>query len=258
MKLSKKLKSIWQIISRDDSKCPEQGIAVGGVPYDYPGMPNEGYLVDFRADRFGAPLGQQTGYAVPAQADQASSFSENKVARVVVKPKDVLHELGRAPTNWSLEGLNGKIEILKKKRELITQHFAAEEVDGLLKCLENRRRYDDASSLGPTFREFFSRFDCTNQQKIDELLVKYELTMREADIFIPEFPDDAVTVMSDFTKFVQELCDKKPRYYVIANSDQFRDAYGKRDPILLAQSPFGFYYYILGAWDKEMLYLPEL
>jgi len=32
----------------------------------------------------------------------------------------------------------------------------------------------------------------------------------------------------------------------------------KRDPILLAQSPFGFYYNILGAWEKEMVYLPEL
>ena len=41
-------------------------------------------------------------------------------------------------------------------------------------------------------------------------------------------------------------------------SQLFRKAYEKRDPILLAQSPFGFYWQILGAWDKEMLLLGEL
>jgi hypothetical protein len=45
---------------------------------------------------------------------------------------------------------------------------------------------------------------------------------------------------------------------VIAEPDKFRKAYEKRDPILLVQSPFGFYWQILGAWDKEMMLLSEL
>ena len=51
---------------------------------------------------------------------------------------------------------------------------------------------------------------------------------------------------------------KKPVFYVIAEPDKFRKAYEKRDPILLVQSPFGFYWQILGAWDKEMILLSEL
>lgn len=61
--------------------------------------------------------------------------------------------------------------------------------------------------------------------------------------------DEATTV---------ELCQLKPVFYVIAEESDFKEKDKKRDPILLAQSPFGVYYDILGAWDKEMLLLSEL
>jgi hypothetical protein len=58
----------------------------------------------------------------------------------------------------------------------------------------------------------------------------------------------------EFAKF----SDKQLVFYVIAEAEDFEKADDKRDPILLVQSPFGFYYQILGAWDKEMLILHEL
>ena len=82
--------------------------------------------------------------------------------------------------------------------------------------------------------------------------------MRSPDIFIPEFPAEAVQAMKIYTEKIEELCGKKPVFFVIATEDSFKKTYGKRDPILLASSPFGFYYYILGAWDEEMILLTEL
>jgi hypothetical protein len=32
----------------------------------------------------------------------------------------------------------------------------------------------------------------------------------------------------------------------------------KKDPILLAGSPFGKWYYLLGAWDKEVEFVDDL
>jgi len=32
----------------------------------------------------------------------------------------------------------------------------------------------------------------------------------------------------------------------------------KKDPILYASSPFGNWYYVLGAWDKEVEYVDEI
>jgi hypothetical protein len=255
MKLKKKLKSIWKILSyRESDCCVSQQM--------FPGD-DQNFLVDFRADRFGFGGGElaapQGAYTAVAGTDNAQAeIVEQQVAKIPVKPRDVLHELGRVPSNWSLDGLEAKIAIVESKREMISQHFAAQEMDGLIQCLKNRRKYDSKLKSGKTSREFFSQFDCTDQIKIEALLKKHDLVMQSADIFIPEFPDDAVKVMKECSDAVKELCEKKPHFFVIANKDQFRDAYGKRDPILLVQSPFGFYYYILGAWDKEMLYLPEL
>lgn len=253
MKLKKKLQTVWKILSHGDSDC--------SIPQPcFPGD-DQNFLVNFRADRFGYPM-EAGGYgnlAVPTgPPDATAQITTEQVAKIPVKPRDVLHELARMPSNWSLDGLEAKIAILEAKRELISQHFSAQEMDGLIQCLKNRRSYDRRMKSGKTYREFFAQFDATDQLKIDALLKKHELVMQDADIFIPEFPADAVKVMKDCADATQELCEKKPRFYVIANKDQFRDAYGKRDPILLVQSPFGFYYYILGAWDEEMLYLPEL
>jgi hypothetical protein len=64
--------------------------------------------------------------------------------------------------------------------------------------------------------------------------------------------------MKKYTNNMKKLCQKKPVFYVIAEPDKFKKAYEKRDPILLVQSPFGFYWQILGAWDKEMILLSEL
>jgi hypothetical protein len=64
--------------------------------------------------------------------------------------------------------------------------------------------------------------------------------------------------MKEFTETTEALCGKKPNFSVIAEAKDFQSKYEKRDPIILAQSPFGLYYHILGAWDKEMILLSEL
>jgi predicted MPP superfamily phosphohydrolase len=107
-------------------------------------------------------------------------------------------------------------------------------------------------------KTFFDNFQNTTDKNIDELLKKYNLVLNTSDIFIPEFPTEAISVMKEYTEIMKKVCEKKPIFYVIASADMFNKTYEKRDPILLVQSPFGFYWQILGAWDKEMLILNEL
>jgi hypothetical protein len=171
--------------------------------------------------------------------------------KIKVKPKDVLNELETVPTPFSLIGLDEKIEILKDKEKLIVQYYAKREVSALIERLENRKKYQEN-------KVFFDNFANTTDEKIDMLLGKYQLVMKTSDIFIPEFPDDAIKVMKDYTEKLEEICGKKPIFYVIAEEKEFKKAYEKRDPILLVQSPFGFYWQILGAWNEEMLLLSNL
>jgi hypothetical protein len=117
-------------------------------------------------------------------------------------------------------------------------------VEGLIERLENRKKWHK-------FKNFFNEFQNTTDEKIDILLEKYDLVMKTSDLFIPEFPDDAIEVMKKYTDNMEKLCKKKPVFYVIAEPDKFKKAYERRDPILLVQSPFGFYWQILGAWDND-------
>jgi hypothetical protein len=183
-----------------------------------------------------------------SDSDSDSPIINKKIA---VKPKDVLEELETIPTPWTLSNLDDKIEVLKYKAKLITQSYSKREVEGLIERLENRKKWHK-------FKNFFSEFQNTTDEKIDILLEKYDLVMKTSDLFIPEFPDDAIEVMKKYTDNMEKLCKKKPVFYVIAEPDKFKKAYEKRDPILLVQSPFGFYWQILGAWDKEMILLSEL
>ena len=181
----------------------------------------------------------------PAKLDDA------KPKKIAVKPIDVVNELETIPTPWTLSNLQDKIEILEYKRDLITQKYSKREVEAMIERLENRKKWDK-------FKKFFDGYQNTTDEKIDDLLDKYDLVMKTSDLFVPEFPDVAIQTMKSYTENMMKLCKKKPVFYVIAEPDKFRKAYEKRDPILLVQSPFGFYWQILGAWDKEMMLLSEL
>jgi len=217
------------------------------------GCDDDEYCFDI-AHRFysGANMSTGRGGTSPMEEESPTPMKDGKIAmRLKANPKDVVGELERPPKALSLEGLDEKILIVKDKAELVSQWRAKEELEGLLQCLENRKKYHEHSS-------FFSQFDTTTMESIDKLTSKYDLVINDADIFIPEFPTEAITIMKEYTKQYKAITDKKPRFKVIGTREDFKDADGKRDPILLAQSPFGFYLDILGAWDKEMLILSEL
>jgi hypothetical protein len=218
---------------------------------------HETYLFDFQ--NWGADRGQYVGEVAIATTDPTSAqigvayggFIAQPPAKIKMKPVDVVNELEVEPTIFNLNNLDDKISVLKDKEKLLTQHYAKREVTALIERLELRKKY-------PDHKAYFDQYKNTTDEKIGKLLEKYDLVMKTSDIFIPEFPDDAISVMKSYTEKVEELCGKKPVFYVIAENQHFRKAYDKRDPILLVQSPFGFFWQILGAWDKEMLLLGEL
>jgi len=211
---------------------------------------NDTYLIDIRGPYF------NMGGVSAGDVDEGNS----QVQTMKVKPIDVLKELERIPSRISLVGLDKKIEILKDKADLISEYYAKIEIQELINFLKARKRLDEGinKKSKTTFGEWFSQFDYTNLEKVEALTKKYRLRFDKADIFVAEFPDEAVETMKEYTKHVLQLTGKKPIFYVIATEDSFQKSYERRDPILLAQSPFGMFLNILGAWDKEMIYLPEL
>ncbi len=166
-------------------------------------------------------------------------------------PKMAMAELETFPTPELTAGLDQKIATLKDKSLMVNQSFAKQQIDQLIKRLENRRKYFD-------HEEFYRHFPNTNDHAIDKLLKKYKLVIKPADLFIPTFPTQAIEIMKEYTRITKLVCDETPVYYVIAEQVDFNKKLEKLDPILLVQSPFGYWWQVLGAYDKEMLLLSEL
>ena len=195
-------------------------------------------------------IGGTTIITNPSSLD-VNSQPTKKDERIEATPVSVMAELERVPTPFTIEGLEEKIATLSDKTKLLNQRFAKDQIKGLLKRLENRRKYAE------NFK-FYNSFPNTTDEKIDNLLKKYKLIMKTSDLFVPTFPKEAIDIMKEYSRVTKAATKEKPVYYVIAEEKDFKEKYKKLDPILLAQSPFGFYWQILGAWDKEMLLLHEL
>lgn len=185
--------------------------------------------------------------------DTLTIAPESEDRRKEAKPIDVKNELGNEPTPFNVDfrDLDDKISTLKDKSKLLNQQHAKKQVNGLIKRLENRKKYKYEA-------KFYTSFPNTSDDKIEELLSKYKLVMKKSDLFVPTFPKEAIDIMKKYTQVTKELTGENPVYYVIAEIKDFKKKQKKLDPILLVQSPFGFYWQILGAWDKEMLLLSEL
>ncbi len=171
--------------------------------------------------------------------------------RIEAKPKDVLFDLETVPTPFNIQNLDELIELFKNKSALSNQRYAKAQIDGFIQRLENRKHYE--SNL-----EFYTSFSNTTDEKIDNLLQKYKLVMKTEDLFVPSFPKEAIDVMKKYSDVTATFTKEKLVFYVIAEEKDFEKKFKKLDPILLVQSPFGFFWQILGAWDKEMLLLSEL
>lgn len=178
---------------------------------------------------------------------------QKKDERLPSKPVQIQGELEVVPTSNkpSLENLDEKINLLKDKSKLVNQRFVSNQLDGMIKRLENRKRYHEEAA-------FYEQFPRTTDEMIDKLLAKYKVMMAKSELFVPTFPKEAIDVMKKYSEVTEKITSEKPVFYVIAEDKDFEKKTKRLDPILLAQSPFGFYFDILGAWDKEMILLSEL
>lgn len=126
------------------------------------------------------------------------------------------------------------------------------EISSIVVRLENRKKYS-------TVADFFDQYPYTTTTKVQELLKAHDyLKIDQVAQFLADMPGEATKAMKEYNKHTNKLCGKQAVFYIVADKKDFQKTNQRRDPILLAQSPFGHIWQILGAWDKEMLFLEEL
>lgn len=206
----------------------------------------------------------------------AGSKPENKPKKVIyITPKGLYHLKALNAHKFAIktekEYLDQQLDVLYEKLELLGKakkqrhsrgaipefeggpvNYGRMELESIIERLKNRANIS-------YFADILKKYPHTTNQLIGEVLHKNNhLRCEIAKKFVPDFPKEAIDAMKEYNDACIQLCNKKTHFYVIAQAKDFKQVSRRRDPILLAQSPFGFFWQILGAWDEEMQYLDEL
>ena len=194
-----------------------------------------------------------------------ANVTEGAVSKKPVKPSVTPKELYLLKTlhdtafklNVEPEYLDKQIETFKDKLGILNSteydmRRGINEVSSVLIRLENRRKYS-------AHHEFFSQYPYTTTSRINKVLKGYaNLELGKIAQFVAGLPAEATKAMKVYNGETKKLCEKQSVFYIIADKKDFQKTDKRRDPILLAQSPFAHVWQIIGAWDKEMVLLEEL
>ena len=182
---------------------------------------------------------------------------EPKDDREECLPINVISEM-EEKVEVSLEDIDKKLgELLRRSHfylKTLGRKSAPPDLEHAILMLEARKKYPKLEHL-LTWRT-------TTQAKIDALLGKYKLEHRKVADFLPDFPFEAVREIDSygtvFRKATKGLISPKIELDLSIIAPPALFVKKSKDPILLAKSPFGDYFYILCAWDKEVKFVAEL
>lgn len=169
-----------------------------------------------------------------------------KDLRQDMKPVEVWEMLKTEKPNIDCVDLNQKIKSVKERIQVIKQHMRDIPNDEyeVLGYLQARKRYKK--------NEGFFQWPITTNELINTLCKQYTLKIARFEEWYTLIPEEGIQELGKFRAACQKIRDEKPVIRLIVPDKAEEKKERKRDPILLASSPFGRWDYILGAWDKEV------
>lgn len=179
----------------------------------------------------------------PIVSDDEKIPKTAKFAKDFKKPIEVVQDLYSNKPEMNLKDIDKQIEIVKTRKDLLEKiNSNGVNEDIIIGFLEARKKY----------KEYYQEFNwkVTTRDKILEFLKKY-LYLEKVPIndFTPCVPTEALEELDRFiTSYKKIRPDEEPVIEIICPKKDI----STKDPILLAYSPFGNWWYVLGAWDKEV------
>jgi len=177
--------------------------------------------------------------------------------RAKVLPIEIIHQV-EANVEVNVEDLDVKLRILEEKALLYSETLRSGlpvDLAHAIEVLRARKLYPKVKHLIP--------WKTTTKERIDTLCKKYKLDHQSTSRFLADFPEEVLEEIKRFKEIFERVTadalDIQPevKLSIIAHPDLFEKT-PKGDPILLAKSPFGDFYYVLCAWDKEVDYVGDL
>ena len=194
----------------------------------------------------------ETRYTINTDAlwEYEGSTSKEKDKRILKKPVEIYEQIISETPKINLNNLDGQIKLVKERMKVLEQH--TRNVD--LKHEKIAISYLKARKKYLKYKDEF-KWAITNQDMIDKLCKKYKVKKVSFGDYYRNIPKEGVDEIKKFGEALQNVSNNDPLFELIIDEGGKEE---KKDPILLATSPFGNWYYILGAWDKEVAIVDKL
>lgn len=185
-------------------------------------------------------------------SDVVETFKEVKLedTRVDKKPVEIFKEILTDEPVLSLDNVDDQIAIVKRRMKILRDEVGMTSLgdeERALKYLEARKKYKKA--------KIKFAWATTTRVLIQKLCKDYKVKEVAFESYYRNIPMEAIDELEAFIKVFEQVSDDKPLLKLIVD-DGGKET--KKDPILLAASPLGSWYYVLGAWDKEVEIVDDL
>lgn len=198
---------------------------------------------------------------VSLDSTQAIQATKKMDERIEKKPVEVFKEIIAETPVMNIVDLDGQIAMVEKRKDMFAELGVSpvDEYEALM--------FLKARKVGLEQEVHFG-WSTTTFDMIEKLLKKYKLSYVDFGSYAKNIPMEAIDELEKFMAEYKKVRDDKPVLKLIIDESPVRDEAGKvketvsrerkKDPILLASSPFGRWFYILGAWDKEVQIVDDL
>lgn len=170
--------------------------------------------------------------------------------RIEKKPVEVVNEILSTIPEINLANLDEQIKVIQRRLTVFKEQDCNTRDEVLaLSFLKARKKLEKN-------RKAFG-WPVATTESVNKLCSKYKLRRTTLYGFARNIPMEAVDEIEKFGKAFSLVAAQraKPSFHLIID-DGGKET--KKDPILLAESPFGTWYFVLGAWDKEVQYVDDL
>lgn len=175
---------------------------------------------------------------------------EVKDTRIEKKPIEVVAEIIREVPVINLVDLKKQIKVVERRERLLEEELNIKPNDEKLALQYLRARL--------VYKKYESQFKwaVTTNELIDKLLSQYKLRSVAFQGYYKNVPMEAIDELEKFIKAWRNIVKKGEPELRLIIDDGGKEQ--KKDPILIASSPFGRWWYVLGAWDKEVEYIDDI
>jgi len=169
--------------------------------------------------------------------------------RIEKKPVEVVGEIIAEEPVMNMKDLDIQIKIVKRRLKALTDLDIKNNSNERLALyfLKARKKYIKRKNL--------FKWPITTSAKITALCSKYKLRSAFLEGYARNVPTEALDELEKYINAYQTVTEGRPKVELIID-DGGKET--RKDPILLASSPFGRWFYVLGAWDKEIEYVDDI